>query len=90
MCDRLEEIDWQVVYVNDGSRNSSLENILNQNAEGPRFRFAEEDCQACSLQERCLSGSEAQPSRSVILHRHHRAIQRLRDYMKTESFKEEM
>ena len=57
---------------------------------GPRFKFAEDDCWACSLQERCLSGSEAQPSRSVILHRHHRAIQRLRDYMKTELFTEEM
>ena len=67
-----------------------LSRFKSRHPYGPRFRFAEEDCRACSLQERCLSGSEAQPSRSVILHRHHRAIQRLRDYMKTELFTEEM
>ena len=37
VCDQLEELDWQVVYVNDGSSDSSLEIINNQNAEDPRF-----------------------------------------------------
>ena len=59
-------------------------------ASGLRFRFAEEDCRACSLRARCLSGSSSQRFRSVDLPRNHRAVQRLRDYMKTESFKEEM
>ncbi len=59
-------------------------------ASSLRFRFAEEDCRACSLRTRCLSGSEAQRFRSVDLPRNHRTVQRLRDYMKTESFKEEM
>jgi transposase len=67
-----------------------LSRFKSRHPYGPRFKFAEEECGACSLKERCLSGSEAQPFRSVLLHRHHQAIQRLRDYMKTESFTEEM
>ena len=36
-CKDLEEFDWRVIYVNDGSSDSSLDIVLNQRQEDPRF-----------------------------------------------------
>ncbi len=57
---------------------------------GLLFRFAEEDCQACGLKERCIGGPRGTHRRSVSLPHDHRQLAQLREYMKTESFKEEM
>jgi len=61
-----------------------------QKAKGLLFRFAEEDCGACKLKERCIGGPRGARRRSVSLPYEHRELDQVRDYMKTESFKEEM
>ncbi|MBW1936901.1 MAG: glycosyltransferase family 2 protein, partial [Deltaproteobacteria bacterium] len=35
--EKLQDITWQVVYVNDGSNDSSIEIMLEQCREDPRF-----------------------------------------------------
>jgi transposase len=57
---------------------------------GLLFRFAEEDCGACGLKERCIGGPRGARRRSVSLPYEHRQLAQLRDYMKTESFTEDM
>ena len=57
---------------------------------GLLFRFAEEDCQSCGLKERCIGGPRRARRRSVSLPYEHRELTQVREYMKTESFKEEM
>jgi hypothetical protein len=57
---------------------------------GLLFRFAEEDCGACGLKERCIGGTRGARRRSVSLPYEHRQLAQLREYMKTESFTEEM
>ena len=37
-CSRIEECDWQVLYVNDGSSDRSLSIMLEQHRTDPRFR----------------------------------------------------
>lgn len=36
-CSRIEDCDWQVLYVNDGSRDRSLSMMLEQHRADPRF-----------------------------------------------------
>jgi glycosyltransferase involved in cell wall biosynthesis len=36
-CARLDDVDWRVIYVNDGSRDRSRELILEQRRQDPRF-----------------------------------------------------
>jgi glycosyltransferase involved in cell wall biosynthesis len=36
-CAQLDDVDWRVVYVNDGSRDRSRELILEQRQRDPRF-----------------------------------------------------
>ena len=57
---------------------------------GLLFRFAEEDCGACGLKERCIGGPRGARRRSVSMPYKHRQLAQLREYMKTEPFKEEM
>ena len=40
-CDDLQDITWQVIYVNDGSSDRSLEIMLDQRREDPRFSIVE-------------------------------------------------
>jgi polyisoprenyl-phosphate glycosyltransferase len=40
-CERLEGVDWRVLYVDDGSRDRSREMLLRQHAEDPRFGLIE-------------------------------------------------
>ncbi|MFC1581134.1 glycosyltransferase [Thermodesulfobacteriota bacterium] len=37
VCEGLEDVSWQVIYVNDGSQDDSLEIMGNQSREDPRF-----------------------------------------------------
>ena len=37
-CSRIEECEWQVLYVNDGSSDRSLSIMLEQHQTDPRFR----------------------------------------------------
>ena len=37
-CSRIEECEWQVLYVNDGSSDRSLSIMLEQHRTDPRFR----------------------------------------------------
>jgi transposase len=57
---------------------------------GLLFRFAEEDCGACGLKERCIGGPQMSRFRSVSLPYEHLELAQVREYMKTESFTEEM
>ncbi|MFQ5870315.1 MAG: transposase, partial [Candidatus Zixiibacteriota bacterium] len=57
---------------------------------GLLFRFAEEDCRACRLKERCIGGPQISRFRSVSLPYEHRELAQVREYTKTEPFKEEM
>ncbi len=41
VCDELDDIHWQVVYVNDGSTDRSLNIMLAQHREDPRFSVIE-------------------------------------------------
>ena len=54
---------------------------------GLLFRFAEEDCGACGLKERCIGGPRGARRRSVSMPYEHRQLAQLREYMKTEPFK---
>jgi dolichol-phosphate mannosyltransferase len=36
-CQRLEDVEWQVIYVNDGSTDSSAAIVLQQQQNDPRF-----------------------------------------------------
>lgn len=38
-CETLENVEWHVIYVNDGSRDRSVPMILDIHAEDPRFRL---------------------------------------------------
>ena len=40
-CDNLQNLTWQVIYVNDGSSDRSLEIMLDQHREDPRFSIVE-------------------------------------------------
>lgn len=37
VCDRLDGVNWRVLYVDDGSRDDSVRIILEQNKRDPRF-----------------------------------------------------
>lgn len=37
VCNSLEDIEWQMIFVNDGSRDESLQMILQERANEPRF-----------------------------------------------------
>ena len=37
VCDGLENMSWQVIYVNDGSQDDSLKIMRQQSREDPRF-----------------------------------------------------
>ncbi len=37
VCGSLEDMDWQVIFVNDGSRDQSLQMILEARSKEPRF-----------------------------------------------------
>src|SRR5262245_12513237 len=37
VCNSLQDIDWQVIFVNDGSRDPSVQMILEERASEPRF-----------------------------------------------------
>ncbi len=37
VCEGLEDVSWQVIYVNDGSQDDSLEIMGDQSREDPRF-----------------------------------------------------
>lgn len=37
VCDRLDGVNWRVIYVDDGSRDDSVRIILEQNKRDPRF-----------------------------------------------------
>jgi dolichol-phosphate mannosyltransferase len=37
VCNSLEDIDWQVIFVNDGSSDRSVRMILDERAREPRF-----------------------------------------------------
>lgn len=39
VCDGLDHVNWQVIYVNDGSQDQSLEMMRRQSREDPRFRI---------------------------------------------------
>ncbi|MBW2067149.1 MAG: glycosyltransferase family 2 protein, partial [Deltaproteobacteria bacterium] len=41
VCDRLEEVIWRVIYVNDGSTDRSLEIMQQHNREDPRFTIVD-------------------------------------------------
>jgi dolichol-phosphate mannosyltransferase len=41
VCSRIEDCDWQVLYVNDGSRDRSLSIMLEQHRMDPRFTVLE-------------------------------------------------
>jgi glycosyltransferase involved in cell wall biosynthesis len=41
VCSRIQGFDWQVVYVNDGSRDRSLSIMLEQHRADPRFTVLE-------------------------------------------------
>jgi glycosyltransferase involved in cell wall biosynthesis len=41
VCSRIEGCDWQVLYVNDGSRDRSLSIMLEQHRADPRFTVLE-------------------------------------------------
>ena len=40
-CENLNDLTWQVIYVNDGSSDRSLEIMLDQRREDPRFSIVE-------------------------------------------------
>ena len=40
-CSRIESCDWQVIYVNDGSKDRSLPIMLEQHRTDPRFTVLE-------------------------------------------------
>lgn len=37
VCDALDHVNWQVIYVNDGSKDRSLDLMRRQSGEDPRF-----------------------------------------------------
>ena len=37
VCEGLDAVNWQVIYVNDGSQDRSLEIMRQQSREDPRF-----------------------------------------------------
>ena len=37
VCEGLENVSWQVIYVNDGSQDDSLEIMGDQSRKDPRF-----------------------------------------------------
>jgi glycosyltransferase involved in cell wall biosynthesis len=39
VCDTLEDVSWRVIYVNDGSRDDSMEVMLQQAEKDPRFHI---------------------------------------------------
>jgi glycosyltransferase involved in cell wall biosynthesis len=39
VCDTLEDVSWRVIYVNDGSRDDSMEVMLHQAEKDPRFHI---------------------------------------------------
>ncbi|MGH9967704.1 MAG: glycosyltransferase family 2 protein, partial [Pyrinomonadaceae bacterium] len=41
VCSSLEDIDWQVIFVNDGSRDESLRTILEERVSEPRFTLVD-------------------------------------------------
>lgn len=41
VCDLLEDMDWRVIFVNDGSRDGSLEMILAERVVEPRFTLVD-------------------------------------------------
>jgi dolichol-phosphate mannosyltransferase len=41
VCSRIEGCDWQVLYVNDGSKDRSLSIMLEQHRKDPRFTVLE-------------------------------------------------
>jgi dolichol-phosphate mannosyltransferase len=41
VCSRIEGCDWQILYVNDGSRDRSLSIMLDQHRADPRFTVLE-------------------------------------------------
>jgi dolichol-phosphate mannosyltransferase len=40
-CEGLQDVDWRVLYVDDGSRDRSREMLVRQHAEDPRFALIE-------------------------------------------------
>ena len=40
-CGSIAELDWRVIYVNDGSRDNSMEVMLEQRREDPRFEIVD-------------------------------------------------
>ena len=40
-CERLDDVQWHVIYVNDGSRDRSVPMILDIHREDPRFRLVD-------------------------------------------------
>jgi dolichol-phosphate mannosyltransferase len=41
VCDGLDGVTWQVIYVNDGSHDNSMKIMLEQREEDPRFSLIE-------------------------------------------------
>jgi len=40
-CDSIGDLSWRVVYVNDGSKDNSLELMIQQHREDPRFEVVD-------------------------------------------------
>lgn len=41
VCDQLQDVDWRVIYINDGSTDRSVEIILSQRERNPRFNLVD-------------------------------------------------
>jgi glycosyltransferase involved in cell wall biosynthesis len=41
VCEKLEDVTWQVIYVNDGSHDQSMEIMLQERQGDPRFAVVE-------------------------------------------------
>ena len=41
VCSQFEDVDWRVIYINDGSTDRSVEIILRQREQNPRFTLVD-------------------------------------------------
>ena len=41
VCEKLEDVSWQVIYVNDGSHDQSLKVMIQERKKDPRFTVVE-------------------------------------------------